>query len=167
MMICITTTGCMKEKIENRKITNNAMDYFEPSNIGDCVLLDNLLFSPYTVKESLKTQVNFSTKNVLEDVQIKDFSNQVFIFRNGWGFNSLEAQNRIASNLFRNSNDKTLVIIGQSDLYKSAASDYLQENGFRGIASNIFTEAESNYPSEPIGLPKFPPKFEQYILFEK
>lgn len=28
IMICITTTGCMKEKIENRKITNNAIDYF-------------------------------------------------------------------------------------------------------------------------------------------
>ena len=84
-----------------------------------------------------------------------------------WTFNSLKRQNEIANNLYTNSNEKSLVVIGQSDLFKSAASDYLQGNGFKGIESDIFTRAETNYPSKSIGIPDTPLTYPEYILFEK
>ncbi len=130
-------------------------------------IMRDIPFYKYYIKESLRSSVTFSVSDVRKMAEEGDFSNRVFVFRNGWTFNSLEDQNSISKNLYKNSNEKTLVIIGQSDLFKSAASDYLQMYGFRGLDNGIFTGAETYYPSVSIGQPSWKPIYPQYILFEK
>lgn len=156
----------LHEKDIDYLIKNNALDYFKKSKDKPNTIIDNLTFCSYIVSNNLKKLVNFQIKDVRVDSRLQDYSNAIFIFRNGWTFNSLNEQDCIAHNVFKNSNN-TLVIIGQSDLYKSGASDFLQKNGFKGIESDIFTRAETNYPSKSIGQPKGPALFKQFILFEK
>lgn len=145
----------------------NAMRFFCYDFNSEKQTVNNIEFYPYRVKKELLKSIDFSTKDVRDDVKKQNFSNAVFIFRNGWTFNTLDEQAKIADSLYKNSNDKTLIIIGQSDLYKSGASDFLQEKGFRGIQSNIFTKAETNYPSKTIGQPTEPAKYASFLLFEK
>lgn len=130
-------------------------------------IMQGIEFYPYRVKAELRKLVEFSAADLKQISKIRDFSNQVVSFRNGWAFNSLEVQDEIAKNLYQNSNNKTLVIIGQSDLFKSDASDALQRNGFKGIKSEVFAQGETNYPSNLVGTPNTPPKFPEFILFEK
>lgn len=110
--------------------------------------------------------VNFSVENINDKVKKQDFYNQIVMFRNGWTFNDLNTQNEIAKNLNYASNENTLILIGQSDLFKSGASDFLQQNGFRGIKSDVYTEKETDYPSETMGQPKNRPAFSEFILFQ-
>ena len=70
-------------------------------------------------------------------------------------------------NLAKNSNEKTLCLIGQSDLFKSNACEFFQCNKFKGIESEIFTKAETDYPSVSIGMPAQKSKHPEFILFEK
>jgi len=124
-------------------------------------------FYPHRVEDVLRNAVNFSVKDVRKEAKTHDFSNQVFIFRNGWTFMDLESQNQITKDLAINSNHKTLFMIGQSDLFKSNACEFFQRNGFRGIKSDVFTCAGRDYPSISIGMPKEKSKYPEFILFEK
>lgn len=145
----------------------NALDLFERDLKEKVRVYNEIEFVPYIVKEPLRNKILPSVKDVRKSVREEDFSDSVFVFRNGWTFNTLEEQNRIASDLFEHSNEKTLVTIGQSDLFKSNASEYLQKNGFRGIKSEIFTNAETDYPSKSIGLPLKKSSYPEFVLFEK
>lgn len=145
----------------------SALDLFERDGSENVQMFNEIEFVPYIVKEPLRNKIQASVKDVRKTVKEEDFSNGVFVFRNGWTFNSLEEQNAIAKDLFYNSNEKTLVTIGQSDLFKSNASEYLQRNGFNGIKSDIFTKAESDYPSKSIGIPPQKSTYPEFILFEK
>ena len=136
-------------------------DYGEKTKI-----MRGIEFFPYKVSPKLRKCVDFSVKDIRKASSEDDFSNQVVIFRNGWTFNTLNDQDKIAKNLFKNSSEKTLVVIGQSDLFKSGASDALQRNGFSGIKSEIFTAKETNYPSKSIGQPLTKPVYPEFILFE-
>lgn len=69
--------------------------------------------------------------------------------------------------MYEHSNAKTIIGIGQSDLYKSDASDALQRNGFKGIKTEVFTNAETDYPAVYAGTPKTKPVYEQFVFFEK
>ena len=144
----------------------DSLKYFERNYSFPSTKSGGIEFFLHDVKQPLRDCINFSQKDVLEDVKKKSFVNEVFLFRNGWGFNTLKAQDEIAKSLYQASNSKTLVVIGQSDLYKSGASDFLQINGFKGIESDIFTKAETNYPGTYIGQPKTSLK-QPFILFEK
>lgn len=145
----------------------DALDFFERNPLEKTQEFNGIEFVPYTVKNALRDKIQTSVQDVRIASKEHNFDNEVFVFRNGWTFNSLETQDEIAKNLVLNSNDKTLVTIGQSDLFKSDASDALQRNGFKGIKSEIFTEAETTYPSTTIGQPTSEPVYPQYILFEK
>ena len=79
----------------------------------------------------------------------------------------LKCQNEITVNLAKNSNKKSLFLIGQSDLFKSNASEFFQKNGFKGIESKVFTKAETDYPSVSIGMPAVKSTYPEFILFEK
>lgn len=148
-----------------RKI--GAYTYFERDYAKPMQIMRGIEFYPHKVKPVLADTVEFSVKDVRESSALQDFSNQFVSFRNGWAYNTLEKQEQIAKNLFNNSNKKTIVMIGQSDLFKSGASDALQRNGFSGIKSEIFTEAETNYPSNLIGTPETKALYPEFILFEK
>ena len=76
-------------------------------------------------------------------------------------------QNEVTKNLSKNSNKKTLCAIGQSDLFKSNASEFFQRNGFKGIESDVFAAGETNYPSVSIGMPAEKSTYPEFILFEK
>lgn len=145
----------------------NAMDYFERDNKEKIQVFKKIELVPFIVKDSLKDKIQTSVKDVRESVKNENYSNSVFIFRNGWTFNTLSEQNEIAKNLYKNSNKNTLVTIGQSDLFKSNASEYLQKSGFKGIKSEIFTGAETDYPSKTIGIPPTKSEYPEFILFEK
>lgn len=145
----------------------NARDFFERNNKEKVHVMGGIEFIPYIVNDSLRRVVQTSVKDVRKSVKTDDFSDGVFIFRNGWTFNTLGEQNEIAKGLSEHSNEKTLAVIGQSDLFKSNASEYMQRNGFRGIKSDIFTEAETDYPSKTIGIPPEKSKYPEFILFEK
>ena len=67
----------------------------------------------------------------------------------------------------KNSDEKTLIVIGQSDLFKSDANRALQDNGFTGIESEIFNPSETDYPSETIGKPLVKSNYLEFLLFEK
>ena len=137
-------------------------DFNEPVQI-----MRGIEFFPHKVKPELRDKFEFTVKDITQETQREDFSNQVVSFRNGWAFNTLDNQNEIAKNLSKHSDKNTLVMIGQSDLYKSGASDALQRNGFQGIESDVYTAAETNYPSDLIGTPKTKPVYPEFILFEK
>lgn len=145
----------------------HAGDMFEREKDKPSQIMRGIELYPYKVSNDLKSKVNFSVKDVIEETATHDFSNEVFIFRNGWTFNDLKNQKKIVRNLYQNSNSKTLALIGQSDLFKSGASDFMQENGFRGIKSDVYTAMETNYPSKSIGQPPEPAKYPEYILFER
>ncbi len=145
-----------------------ARHYFERDYNEPVQIMRNIEFFPHHVSKQLRETVDFSIKDVNKSVKNHDFSDEVFIFRNGWTFNTLENQNQLARNLHTNSNNKTLVVIGQSDLFKSDASDALQRNCFRGIMTDIFTRKETDYPSKSIGQPMTSPLYpKEFILFEK
>lgn len=124
-------------------------------------------FYPYKVKPELRKCINFSVKDVRTEAAKNDFSDEVFMFRNGWTFIDLESQNEVVKNLSKHSNPLSLFMIGQSDLFKSNACEFFQRNSFRGIESDVFTRAETDYPSNTIGMPKEKSKFPEFILFEK
>ncbi len=111
----------------------SAYGFFEEDKTEAPQIMSGIEFYPHKVKEGLFSKVNFSIKDIIKSSRIENFSNKVVMFRNGWTFNSLKKQNEIANNLYTKSNDKTLVVIGQSDLFKSAASDYLQGRGLNQI----------------------------------
>ena len=145
-----------------------ARHYFERDYNSPVQVMHDIEFFPHKVNKSLKDTVDFSIKDVMKSAQKRDISDEVFMFRNGWTFNTLEKQNQLAKDLSKNSNKKTLVVIGQSDLFKSGASDALQRNGFRGIKSEIFAQKETIYPSISIGKPITSPSYQkEYLLFEK
>lgn len=145
---------------------SNASDFFKRDYSKPSKIIRNIEFYPYKVSSELRKCVNFSVENIYEKVKRQKFHNQIVMFRNGWTFNDLNTQNEIAKNLNKASNESTLILIGQSDLFKSGASDFLQQNGFRGIKSDIYTEKETDYPSETIGQPKNKPIFPEFILFQ-
>lgn len=145
----------------------NALKYFETNNNEEFQIMRGIEFFPYKVKAELLDKIDFSVKDVRKEVKENDFSDSVFFFRNGWGFNTLKEQNDIAKSLYENSNSKTLVGIGQSDLYKSNASDALQRNKFKGIETDVFTLAETDYPGAYIGTPQTKPMYRQFGFFEK
>lgn len=145
----------------------NALEFFEKDNSENVQVFNGIEFVPYTVKEPLRNRIQASVKDVRKAVKEEDFSDSVFIFRNGWTFNTLDEQNEIAKDLYRHSNEKTLVTIGQSDIFKSNASEYLQKNGFKGIETDIYTKAETDYPSKSVGLPLQKSTYPEFILFEK
>ena len=124
-------------------------------------------FVPYKVNDFLKSKLHALVKDVREASGVEDFAGSVFAFRNGWTFNTLDEQNRIAANFYKNSDTDTLGIIGQSDLFKSNASEFLQRNGFQGIESDIFTRKETDYPSKSIGMPPVRSDYPEFLLFEK
>lgn len=130
-------------------------------------IMQGIEFYPHIVNPKLRNLIHFSTSDLRKASKEQDFSNQVVSFRNGWAFNTLEEQDEISKNLYKNSNSKTLIIIGQSDLFKSDASDALQRNGFKGIKSEVFAGGETDYPSDLIGTPKAPAEYKKFILFEK
>ena len=145
-----------------------ARHYFERDYNEPVKIMRDMEFYPHKVTKELRDAVDFSVKDVMVSAKEQDISDEVFLFRNGWTFNPLEKQDQLAKNLLKNSNRKTLVVIGQSDLFKSDASDALQRNGFNGIKSDIFTEKETDYPSKSIGQPKNPPLYpKEYLLFEQ
>lgn len=145
----------------------DALKYFEKNNNEEVQIMRGIEFFPYKVKPELKDKIEFSVKDVRKTSKETDYSDSVFFFRNGWGFNTLEEQNEIAKALYENSNSKTLIGIGQSDLYKSDASDALQRNDFKGIETDVFTFAETDYPGVYLGTPKNSPKYKQFGFFEK
>lgn len=124
-------------------------------------------FYPYKVSPELTKHVEFSVKDIRNEAKNYNFSNEVFIFRNGWTFMDLNNQNEVTKNLSKNSNKKTLCAIGQSDLFKSNASEFFQRNGFKGIESDVFAAGETNYPSVSIGMPAEKSTYPEFILFEK
>ena len=130
-------------------------------------IMQGIEFYPHIVNPKLRNLIHFSTSDLRKASKEQDFSNQVVSFRNGWVFNTLEEQDEISKNLYKNSNSKTLIIIGQSDLFKSNASDALQRNGFKGIESEVFAGGETDYPSDLIGTPKTPAEFEKFIKKKK
>ena len=121
----------------------------------------------YSVHPDLRKNIIFSVKDVREESKYYDFSNEVFMFRNGWTFMDLDSQNNTIKNLSKNCNNKTLFVIGQSDLFKSNACEFFQKNGLSGIESDVYTAAETDYPSVSIGVPKEKSKYPEFILFEK
>lgn len=137
-------------------------DYSEQPQI-----MRDIVFYPYNVQDELRKDINFSVKDVRSEAKKHDFSNEVFIFRNGWTFMDLDTQNQIIKDLACNSNKSTLCLIGQSDLFKSNACEFFQRNGFQGIDSDVFTKAETDYPSATIGIPKEKSKYPEFILFNK
>lgn len=143
------------------------MHYFEKDYNDKVQVMRGIEFYPYKVDKSLRKCVDFSVADINNDASDKDFSNEVVMFRNGWTFNTLEKQDKLAENLYKNSNNKTLIIIGQSDLFKSDANDALQRNGFEGIRSDIFTDKETNYSSNSIGQKEGNSLYPEFILFEK
>ena len=78
----------------------NAMDYFERDNGGKIQTFKNLELMPFIVKNSLKEKMQTSVKDVRDAVKEENFSSSVFIFRNGWTFNTLSQQKEIAENLY-------------------------------------------------------------------
>ena len=145
----------------------DALKYFERDlNEPPQIQRDVELF-PFKVKPELRDKIEFSVKDVRRAVKEEDFSDSVFLFRNGWGFNTIAEQNEIAENLYKNSNKKTLIGIGQSDLFKSDASDALQRNNFKGVETDVFTFGETDYPAEFIGTPKSKPLYKSFGFFEK
>ncbi|CCY63743.1 unknown [Clostridium sp. CAG:967] len=145
----------------------DALKYFEKNNQEDVQIMSGIEFFPYKVKPELRDKVEFSVQDIRKAVMQKDFADSALFFRNGWGFNKLDEQNNIAKDLYEHSNAKTIIGIGQSDLYKSDASDSLQRNGFKGIKTEVFTNAETDYPAVYAGTPKTKPVYEQFVFFEK
>ena len=145
----------------------NGLQYFTPDTQKEIKEMRGIKFFPHTVKDEFKRNIEYSTKDVRIASEKENFAGEVFIFRNGWTYNTLEEQNKIAHNLKNNSDKKTLIIIGQSDLFKSDANRALQDNGFKGIESDIFTATETDYPSETIGKPTKKCTYPEFILFEK
>lgn len=160
-----------KIQLHNRDIEflkrMNALDFFEKDFSEKTQIFNGIELVPHIVKEPLRNKIQVSVKDVRKAVKEEDFSDSVFIFRNGWTFNTLDEQNEIAKDLYRHSNEKTLVTIGQSDIFKSNASEYLQKNGFKGIETDIYTKAETDYPSKSVGQPVQKSTYPEYILFEK
>lgn len=155
------------EKDFNFLNENSAMSLFERDYSKSIERMRNIDFYPYKVQPKLRENINFTVKDVREFSRTHDFSNEVFIFRNGWTFMELIKQNEIVQNLFNKSNNKTLCMIGQSDLFKSNACEFFQRNGFRGIESDVFTRAETDYPSISVGMPAKKSNYPEFILFEK
>ncbi|MBE7703889.1 MAG: hypothetical protein E7Z89_07565 [Cyanobacteria bacterium SIG28] len=147
--------------------SKNSRQFFKRDYTKPIENMRNIDFYPHKVDEELRKNMSFSVKDVRKEAQEHDFSDEVFIFRNGWTFMDLNTQNEIVKNLSKNSNAKTLFLIGQSDLFKSNACEYFQRNGFKGIDSEIFTRAETNYPSISIGMPAQKSSYPEFILFEK
>ncbi len=141
--------------------------FFERDYNEKVQVMREVKFFPFKVKNELRDKVDFSVQDVRKAVKENNFSDSVFMFRNGWGFNTLEEQNEIAKSLYENSNCKTLVGIGQSNLYKSGASDALQRNNFKGIETDVFTFFETDYPAQYVGTPKTKPVFKEFGFFEK
>ena len=146
---------------------NNGMEYFLLDSDKEVKEMRGIKFYPYSVRDDLTKSISYSVKDVREAVRSEDYSSQVFMFRNGWTYNTLDEQDKIAKNLRKNSDEKTLVVIGQSDLFKSDANRALQDNGFKGIESEIFNPSETDYPSETIGKPLVKSNYPDFLLFEK
>lgn len=147
--------------------SKNSMQFFKRDYTKPIENMRNIDFYPHKVDDELRKNISFSVKDVRKEAQTHDFSDEVFIFRNGWTFMDLNTQDEIIKNLYKNSNQKTLFLIGQSDLFKSNACEFFQRNGFRGIESEVFTKAETNYPSISIGMPTQKSNYPEFILFEK
>jgi len=167
----------IKEAIEGKILLHNKdIDFIKKNNVSKFFKRDytrqiqnmrNIDFYPFVISDELRKCVNFSVGDINTKAKEQNFSNKIILFRNGWTFNDLKAQNMLAKNLFNSSNENTTILIGQSDLFKSSASDFLQLSGFKGLNSDIFTGTESDYPSESIGQPIIGNVFQQYILFCK
>lgn len=147
--------------------SKNSKHFFKRDYSKKIKKMRGINFYPHIIDKELRENMTFSVKDVRKEVQKHDFSNEVFIFRNGWTFMDLNTQNEIIKNLAKNSNEKTLCLIGQSDLFKSNACEFFQCNKFKGIESEIFTKAETDYPSVSIGMPAQKSKYPEFILFEK
>ena len=145
----------------------DGLKYFIPDSGKEIKNMRGINFYPYIVKKELKEKVEYSTKDVRISSEKENFAGEVFMFRNGWTYNTLAEQEGIAKNLKKNSDGKTLIIIGQSDLFKSDANRLLQDNGFKGVKSDIFMPTETDYPSDTVGKPIEKCNYPEFILFEK
>ncbi len=146
---------------------NNAMEFFAEDAKSDIKIMRGENFYPHIVKEDLRKNIEYSTKDVRKAAESENFSGEVFMFRNGWTYNTLEEQDKIAKNLNKNCDEKTLVVIGQSDLFKSDANRALQDNGFKGIETDVFNPSETDYVSDTIGQPIVKCNYPEFLLFEK
>jgi len=128
-------------------------EVFEKDTSKEVSIQRNTVFTPYIVKPKLRNLVTFEVANISQEAQNKNFKNSVVMFRNGWTFNDLAAQKALAKDLYDNMNDKSALLIGNSDMFKSNASEYLKEIGFKPLDNGIFTNVETDYPSNTIGQP--------------
>lgn len=150
-------------------IKNYTFDnFFEKDNSKSVKTERNIVFEPYRVKDSLQKLVTFEKANILEESLTKDYTKSVLLFRNAWTFISLGQQEQLAEALYKNMDEKSTLMIGNSDLFKSNANEYLTKIGLKPTKSEIFTNSETDYPSNSPGLPlSQKEKIPQEILFEK
>lgn len=141
--------------------------YFERDYSAPIETLRGIDFYKYNVHQDLRENITFSVKDIRDESKWHDFRDEVCIFRCGWTFMDLDSQNSVVNNFSKHSNPLSLFMIGQSDLFKSNVCEFFQKNGFKGIKTDVYMAAETDYPSMSIGMPKEKSTYPEFILFEK
>ena len=86
-------------------------------------------------KENIKSKVNFSQADILKDTSEKLPDNTVILCRNFWPYLAPAEREQLASNLYQNIGDNSLIITGDFD-YRSNTPDLLKSRGFVEIGMN-------------------------------
>ncbi len=114
-------------------------DYFEPMpSLGS---KDPRLKYTKTVKveHSLKSLVNFSYGNILEDAKKTNFKNTVLFARNFWPYLSADERHSLAKMLSKKMDESSTLIIGDYDREQADIDTLLRMYGFEETkAVNVF-----------------------------
>src|SRR5574344_1445895 len=114
----------------------------------------NILFVPCDINPEIKKCVEFSQGDITKDIQDLDLNNSTLIFRNAWTYLSLERQEELAKTISNKLEKSSCVLIGNSDILKSNASEYLSKTRLKPIDKGVYVGGETDYPSNTIGLPR-------------
>lgn len=91
------------------------------------------------VEHSLKSLINFSLGNILEDAKKIDFKNTVLFARNFWPYLSYEEQHKLARILSKKMDRSSTLIIGDYDKEASDIGELLRMYGFEETkVCNVF-----------------------------
>jgi len=130
--------------IANNYMNGNFYDFFEimpPRGSFDARLKYT---NTIKVEHSLKSLVNFSQGNILEDAKKIDFKNTVLFARNFWPYLNIYEREKLVQNLAQRMDSSSTLIIGDYDKEDAHVDLLLQKYGFRESVDNVFERPANN-----------------------
>lgn len=126
----------------NEYMNGEFYNYFEPMPLRgrDYPLIKSA--KTVKVEHSLKSLVNFSRGDIMEDAKKIDFKNTVLFARNFWPYLENDGREKLVKTLAQRMDKSSTLIIGDYDKFDANLDLLLEKYGFEEKIENVFEKTQ-------------------------